>query len=84
MALIKCKECNKEYSDTVASCPHCGYVRTDNQEQKQLASEIFRERSSRNDLLNTITYWLIIITVVGGLLFVLFLIGIIGQIASKV
>lgn len=24
MALIKCSECHKEISDTVASCPHCG------------------------------------------------------------
>ncbi len=26
MALIKCKECGKEISDSVNSCPHCGYV----------------------------------------------------------
>lgn len=25
MALIKCPECNKEISDTVESCIHCGY-----------------------------------------------------------
>jgi len=25
MALIKCPECNKEISDKVKSCPHCGY-----------------------------------------------------------
>ena len=25
MALIKCKECGKEISDTVDACPHCGY-----------------------------------------------------------
>lgn len=25
MALIKCQECGKEISDTVKSCPHCGY-----------------------------------------------------------
>ncbi len=24
MALIKCKECNKEISDTSKTCPHCG------------------------------------------------------------
>ena len=24
MALIKCKECNKEISDKANSCPHCG------------------------------------------------------------
>lgn len=27
MALIKCRECKKEYSDTLESCPHCGYKR---------------------------------------------------------
>lgn len=26
MALIKCKECNKEISDTAKVCPHCGYI----------------------------------------------------------
>ena len=25
MALIKCPECEKEISDTVKKCPHCGY-----------------------------------------------------------
>ena len=26
MALISCKECNKEMSDSAQSCPHCGYT----------------------------------------------------------
>ena len=25
MALIKCPECDKEISDTIEQCPHCGY-----------------------------------------------------------
>jgi ribosomal protein L37E len=25
MALIKCEECGKEYSDTAIACPHCGF-----------------------------------------------------------
>ena len=25
MAMIKCPECGKMYSDTAASCPNCGY-----------------------------------------------------------
>jgi len=25
MALVKCPECEKDVSDTVSSCPHCGY-----------------------------------------------------------
>ena len=30
MAIIKCMECNKEYSDTLVACPHCGFVRQQN------------------------------------------------------
>ena len=26
MALIKCKECGKEISDSAKSCPECGFV----------------------------------------------------------
>lgn len=26
MALIKCKECGKEISDTAKTCPHCNYI----------------------------------------------------------
>lgn len=26
MALINCKECGKEISDTLKKCPHCGYI----------------------------------------------------------
>ena len=26
MALKTCKECSKQYSDTLEACPHCGYV----------------------------------------------------------
>lgn len=26
MALKVCKECGKEYSDTIEACPHCGFV----------------------------------------------------------
>jgi hypothetical protein len=29
MALITCPECKKQISETVKSCPHCGYVFTD-------------------------------------------------------
>lgn len=30
MALIKCPECGKEFSDTANACPHCGYVMKEN------------------------------------------------------
>ena len=26
MALIRCRECSREISDTAKACPHCGYV----------------------------------------------------------
>lgn len=26
MALKTCTECNKEHSDTITTCPHCGFV----------------------------------------------------------
>ena len=29
MALIECVECNRQHSDTIESCPHCGYRRAD-------------------------------------------------------
>lgn len=32
MALINCKECGKQISDTVKKCPHCGFI---NKELKQ-------------------------------------------------
>lgn len=38
MALIKCKECEKEYSDTLDACPHCGYKR-ENEEKKDNKDE---------------------------------------------
>ena len=30
MALIKCAECNREISDTIKSCPHCGFSLDEN------------------------------------------------------
>lgn len=36
MALINCPECNKEISDKVKSCPHCGYPLVEEQEVKTL------------------------------------------------
>lgn len=40
MALIKCKECNKDISDQAKSCPHCGapnqnFIPTKNQEKEK-------------------------------------------------
>lgn len=35
MALINCPECQREISDTVKACPHCGYVITGGSEKKE-------------------------------------------------
>jgi|GEM_PF-4239769 hypothetical protein len=42
MALIKCKECNKEISDNASQCPNCGYVykKTKNKKEKSSAFKI--------------------------------------------
>lgn len=36
MALIRCRECHRDVSDTAQSCPHCGYA--DKQKQSQAAA----------------------------------------------
>lgn len=36
MALIKCKECGKEFSDTASSCPNCGNINIPNKSWQQL------------------------------------------------
>ena len=36
MALVKCKECGNEISDTIKKCPHCGY-----KEKKPLNKKMF-------------------------------------------
>lgn len=40
MALIKCKECNKEVSDTAKTCPHCGYILKTKNNKLKLISKI--------------------------------------------
>ena len=43
MALIKCPECKKKISDTVVSCPNCGYElkEEDKIEKKNIVPKIF-------------------------------------------
>lgn len=36
MALIKCKECGKEYSDLAETCPNCGYSEKKAKEKETL------------------------------------------------
>lgn len=40
MALIRCKECNKEVSDTAKTCPHCGYKLNSKNDKLKLISKI--------------------------------------------
>ncbi len=43
MALIKCKECEKEFSDTAEVCPHCGYSEKKEQEKSCLKPPMERK-----------------------------------------
>lgn len=60
MALIKCKECKKEFSDKASACPHCGAV-FDESEVK-----IMQDEAS-----NKVGGWTIFIVI----FFVLYMIG---------
>lgn len=40
MALIKCKECGKEISDTATKCPNCGYKIKENINLKKVKTQI--------------------------------------------
>ena len=69
MPLTKCRECGKEYSDTVSTCPHCGYTRKNDMYPNKLSQEIFKNRIRQNNLLNNITSIIVIICVVLPVLF---------------
>lgn len=43
MALIKCKECGKEYSDMAEACPNCGYSEKKAQEKTCLKPPMERK-----------------------------------------
>ena len=63
MALIYCKECGKEISDTAASCPHCGYLNNSTQnENKNLEEE--------NIVLNIFSF---LLPIVGLVLYIIYL-----------
>lgn len=55
MALINCKECGKEMSDTLKKCPHCGYINQD------LKNETLEKIKTNKRLLITI---LVVIAIV--------------------
>jgi hypothetical protein len=60
MALIKCKECKKEFSDKATACPHCGAVFTEDELKKM-----------QDDATNKVGGWTIFIVI----FFVLYMIG---------
>ena len=36
MALIKCPDCGKEFSENASTCPQCGYKKRNDEIKKQL------------------------------------------------
>ncbi len=64
MALIKCKECGKEISDTVKKCPHCGFI---NKEVKQ------DKKNTRKDFIKQhikVISIIVIVLIVGAIGFI--------------
>lgn len=59
MALIKCNECEKEISDTVTKCPHCGY------ENKKLDINNHKQLFTKHKKI-IISILIIILTILGG------------------
>ena len=59
MALINCKECGKEISDTVNKCPHCGY------KNKKLTIDAQKPLFTKRIKI-IITILIIILTILGG------------------
>lgn len=59
MALIKCKECGKEFSDMADACPNCGYNPT-RAKEKAMGLKPKEERKSKTvALLLTFFLWFV-------------------------
>ncbi len=59
MALIKCKECGKEFSDMAEACPNCGYNPT-RAKEKAMGLKPKEERKSKTvALLLTFFLWFV-------------------------
>lgn len=66
MALIKCKECGKEISNTVKKCPHCGFI---NKEVKQ------DKKNTRKDFIKQhikVISIIVIVLIVGTIGFIVY------------
>lgn len=57
MALIKCKECGKEFSDMADACPNCGYNPTKAQERAQGLKPKAERKSKTTALLLVFFLW---------------------------
>lgn len=64
MALIQCKECGKEISDTVRKCPHCGYANKDLKQDKVNSRKNFIKQHIK------VISILVIVLVVGLVVFI--------------
>lgn len=60
MALINCKECGKEVSDTANKCPHCGY------KNKKLTNDTKKRLFTKH--IKIISILIIILTILSGLI----------------
>ncbi len=72
MALINCPECEKEISDKVKSCPHCGYPMENNQDEAQKVhitavklEKMDSHKKKRITVCSIVIVTLIIATIVG-------------------
>ena len=61
MALIKCRECNREISDTVKKCPHCGYKMKSNVDVKGIINKLV---SNKKILFSIIGVLLVVVIIV--------------------
>ena len=69
MALVKCEECSKEYSSTLAACPHCGYIK--NMRQQQIAAgQILQDRQDRRKSQSSCIMAIFLFLVIGVIVFI--------------
>ena len=85
MALIRCPECNKEVSDTAATCPNCGYSIAGRPEFEKKTTQLSAPYKDKAEMKKG---WLEliggIVLVVGGLPFVGIVVGIVIDILGVI
>ena len=63
MALINCKECNKEVSDQALTCPHCG-ITAPGIGDEEVAIELKRNQFLANRWVGGLPFWIGVLMVV--------------------